>query len=66
MNVLRATLLLAAAAGPEASQAGGLGRLAPGTMLPEVTLPALDDGHGVSLRSLCRGRKTILVNFASW
>lgn len=63
MSAIRSTLLLTLAT---SGQAGVLGRLAPGSVVPDVTLPALDDGRPVSLRALCRGKKTLLVNFASW
>jgi hypothetical protein len=36
-----------------------------GDPLPDTYLRALDDGRVQSLRSL-RGRKTLLIHFASW
>ena len=58
---LAALAMLALAAGPEAP---GVGREV-GQVFPQVVLPSLTDRQPVALSGF-RGRKVLLIEFASW
>ncbi len=64
MRILLATMTLAFAA-PALPARGDVYRPTVGQPHPDFVLPAIDDRRPVALSSF-RGRKVLLVHFASW
>ena len=57
---------LAALAGTAGAQERDPGLLRAGEPLPHLELPTIDGGEVVDLAEIGRGKKVLLVQFASW